>query len=202
MNSKDASFEGEHPAEAELAEVPGGQEPVGEDVESLKQALDEERAKAEGYLANWQRAQADFINYKRRTEQERSEAVSFGNAALILGLLPVLDDLERALDSVPDGLAQDGWLDGITLIYRKFKAVLEEQGVSEIEALGEPFDPHFHEAMLFGEGDEGMVVEEIQKGYRLHDRVLRPTRVMVGKGEEEGTEEELQEGDNGQGNRD
>lgn len=191
MNNKDASFEGE------LAEVPEVQEPVGEGIDSLKRALDEERAKAEGYLANWQRAQADFVNYKRRTEQERSEAVRFGNAALILGLLPVLDDLERALDSVPDGLAQDNWVDGISLIYRKFKAVLEEQGVSEIEALGEPFDPHFHEAMLFGEGEEGVVVEEIQKGYRLHDRVLRATRVKVGKGEEEGTEEEPQEGDNG-----
>jgi molecular chaperone GrpE len=197
VTNKDASFEGELSAEAELAEMLEAQEPVGEDIDSLKQALDEERAKAEGYLANWQRAQADFINYKRRTEQERSEAVRFGNAALIMGLLPVLDDLERALDSVPDGLAEDGWVDGISLIYRKFKAVLEEQGVSEIAALGGPFDPHFHEAMLFGEGEEGMVVEEIQKGYRLHDRVLRPTRVKVGKGEEEGTEEEPQEGDNG-----
>ena len=197
MNNEEASFEGEHSAEAELAEVPQGEQPVGEDVKSLKKALDEERAKAEGYLANWQRAQADFINYKRRTEQERSDAVRFGNAALIQGLLPVLDDLERALDSVPEGLADDGWVDGISLIYRKFTAVLEEQGVSEIEALGEPFDPHFHEAMLFGEGEEGMVVEVIQKGYRLHDRVLRPTRVKVGKGEEEGTEEEPQEEDNG-----
>jgi molecular chaperone GrpE len=201
LNSRDASSEDELSAEAELAEVPEEGEPVGEDIDSLKQALDEERAKADGYLANWQRAQADFINYKRRAEQERSEAVRFGNATLILGLLPVLDDLERALDSVPDDLAEGGWVDGISLIYRKCRAVLEEQGVSEIKALGEPFDPHFHEAMLFGEGEEGMVVEEIQKGYRLHDRVLRPTRVKVGKGKEEGTDEEPQEGDNGQGNR-
>ena len=201
MNDENASFQDELSAEAELAEAPEGEEPVAEDVDSLKQALDEERARAEGYLANWQRAQADFINYKRRAEQERSEAVRFGNSALILGLLPVLDDLERALDSVPDGLTDDGWVDGISLIYRKFKAVLEEQGVRQIDALGEPFDPHFHEAMLFGEGEEGMVVEEVQKGYMLHDRVLRPTRVKVGKGEED-TEEEPQEGDNGQGNRD
>jgi len=197
LNRRDASSEDELSAEAGLAGVPEEGEPIGEDIDSLKQARDEERAKAEGYLANWQRTQADFINYKRRAEQERSDAVRFGNATLILGLLPVLDDLERALDSVPDELAEDGWVDGIKLIYRKFRSVLEEHGVSEIVAVGEPFDPHCHEGMLFGEGEEGMVVEEMQKGYMLHDRVLRPTRVKVGKGEEEDTEEEPQEGDNG-----
>lgn len=201
MNRRDASYEEELSADAELAEASPGGETVGEDVDSLKQALEEERARAEGYLANWQRAQADFINYKRRAEQERSDAVRFGNATLVLSLLPVLDDLERALDSVPDGLAGESWVDGISLICRKFRAALEEHGVTEIKALGEPFDPHLHEAMLFGEGEEGMVVEEMQKGYRLHDRVLRPTRVMVGKGSGEKSEEESQEGDNGQGNR-
>lgn len=158
---------------------------VAEDVESLKKALAEEKAKAEGYLANWQRAQADFINFKRRVEQERSETVKAANAMLMLNLLPVLDDLERALESVSVKLAGLTWVDGIHLIYRKLLAILEGYGLSEIEALGEPFDPNLHEAVLYGEGEEGKVIEELQKGYKLYDRVIRPTIVKVGKGKEE-----------------
>ena len=156
-----------------------------EDVESLRKALAEEKAKAENYLANWQRAQADFINYKRRIEQERNETVKFANATLALDLLPVLDDLERALDNITPKLAGLTWVDGIGLIYRKLQAILELHGLTEIEALGQPFDPNLHEAVLYGEGEEGKVVEELQKGYKLHDRVLRPTMVKVGKGKVE-----------------
>ena len=156
-----------------------------EDVESLNKALAEEKAKAENYLANWQRAQADFINYKRRIEQERNETVKFANATLALDLLPVLDDLERALDNITPKLAGLTWVDGIGLIYRKLQAILEGHGLTEIEALGQPFDPHLHQAVLYGEGEEGKVIEELQKGYKLHDRVLRPTMVKVGKGKAE-----------------
>ncbi|MBA7593519.1 Protein GrpE [subsurface metagenome] len=156
-----------------------------EDVESLNKALAEEKAKAENYLANWQRAQADFINYKRRIEQERNETVKFANATLALDLLPVLDDLERALDNITPKLAGLTWVDGIGLIYRKLQAILELHGLTEIQALGQPFDPNLHEAVLYGEGEEGKVVEELQKGYKLHDRVLRPTMVEVGKGKVE-----------------
>jgi len=156
-----------------------------EDVESLNKALAEEKAKAENYLANWQRAQADFINYKRRIEQERNETVKFANATLALDLLPVLDDLERALDNITPKLAGLTWVDGIGLIYRKLQAILELHGLTEIKALGQPFDPNLHEAVLYGEGEEGKVVEELQKGYKLHDRVLRPTMVEVGKGKVE-----------------
>ena len=154
-----------------------------EDLESLKKALAEEKAKAEDYLANWQRTQADFINYKKRIEQERDETAKFANAMLVLNLLPVLDDLERALDNVTPKLAGLTWVDGIGLIYRKLQAILEGHGLTEIKALGQPFDPNLHEAVLYGDGEEGKVIEELQKGYRLHDRVLRPTMVKVGKGE-------------------
>jgi molecular chaperone GrpE len=156
-----------------------------EDVESLKKALDEEKVKAQDYLANWQRSQADFINYKKRIEQERNETIKFANAMLTLDLLPVLDDLERALDNVTPKLAGFTWVDGIGLIYRKLRAILEGHGLTEIKALGQPFDPNLHEAVLYGDGEEGKVIEELQKGYKLHDRVLRPTLVKVGKGKEE-----------------
>ena len=154
-----------------------------EDTESIKRALAEEKEKAENYLTNWQRAQADFINYKRRNEQEKEETIRFANMELILGILPVLDDLERALDSVSPEQAEPGWLEGIRLIERKMKANLGAQGLSYIEALGEKFDPHLHEAVRQDKGEEGTIIEEVQKGYKLHDRVIRASRVVVGNGE-------------------
>ena len=156
-----------------------------EDVEALRQALAKEKERAETNLAGWQRAQADFINYKRRIEQEKEEIGKFANSMLMLNLLPILDDWERALTSIPDDLANLSWVDGIKLIERKFRGMLEAQGLSPIKALGEPFDPNLHEAAMRGKGKEGIVVEELQKGYKFHDRVIRPARVVVGNGEEE-----------------
>ena len=182
MDEKDVSSDDMPP--------PAQEDVIAEDVDSLKKALDEEQAKAEVYLANWQRAQADFINFKKRIEQEREETVRFANELLILNLLPVLDDLERALDNISEKLAGLTWVDGIALIYRKLKAILERHGLSEVKALGEPFDPNLHEAVLYGEGEGGKVIEELQKGYKLYDRVIRPTMVKVGKEEGEGGEEE------------
>ncbi len=168
-------------AEQEEAEV--------EDIEALKQALAEEKEKAEGYLANWQRAQADFVNYKRRSEQEKEEISKFANAELMFNLLPILDDLERAFTSIPPHLARLTWVDGIRLIERKLQASLEVQGLTPIKALGEPFDPKLHEAAMHAKGKEGIVIEELQKGYKLQDRVIRPAMVVVGNGEEERKEE-------------
>jgi len=156
-----------------------------EDAELLKQALAEEKKKAETNLAGWQRAQADFINYKRRAEQEKEEIGKFANTVLMLNLLSTLDDLERALAATPDDLAELSWVEGIRLIGRKLRANLEAQGLSQIEALGELFDPNFHEAVRQDKGKDGIVVEEVQKGYKLHDRVIRPAKVVVGSGEEE-----------------
>jgi molecular chaperone GrpE len=154
-----------------------------EDPESLKKALEEAKEKADKYLANWQRAEADFINYKRRSEQERTETASFANATLITDLLPVLDDLERGLENVSDDFDRPTWVEGIRLIYRKLKAVLEDQGLLEIEAEGKEFDPNLHEAVMCVKGEEGQVCEQIQKGYKLRDRLLRPAKVKVGKEE-------------------
>jgi len=157
--------------------------------EALKQALAEEKAKAEVNLAGWQRAQADYINYKRRAEQEKEEIGQFANSILVLNLLPILDDWERALASTPDDQADLSWIEGIRLIERKLRGVLESQGLSPIEAVGQSFDPTLHEAAMQGKGEEGIVVEELQKGYKFRDRVIRPSKVVVGNGEEDKEEE-------------
>ena len=149
----------------------------------LEQALTEEKERAQGYLANWQRAQADFINYRRRSEQEKEELGQFARSALILNLLPALDDLERALASIPADIAQHSWVEGIRLIGRKLRGILETEGLSAIQAVGEPFDPRVHEAIRQEKGEEGIVLEEAQKGYKFRDRVIRPSKVVVGSGE-------------------
>ncbi len=173
-----------------MAEEEIEQGPVTEeDIESVKKALAEKQEKAERYLANWQRAQADFSNFKKRSEQEKAETTRFANAMLVTGLLPILDDFERALDSASAKLAGLTWIDGIRLIHRKLQGILEMHGLSQIEALGQEFDPMVHEAVLHEEGEEGKVIEELQKGYKLHDRVLRPAMVKVGKGKVEQEEQ-------------
>jgi molecular chaperone GrpE len=175
----------ENPAETEALE----------DVATLKAALADEESRAEKLLSNWQRAQADLVNYKRRTEQERETIVKMANAGLILNLLSVVDDLERALDHVSGKLAASKWVDGIILIYRKFVAILEANGVSEIKALGEQFDPCFHEAAAHVDGEDGKVVNVIQKGYMLNDKVLRPVIVSVGNGQCPASNDEEDNGD-------
>jgi molecular chaperone GrpE len=162
-----------------------GPEPAPAEIEAtedLEQALAEEKEKAAEYMASWQRAQADFINYKRRTEEERAEFNSFANANLLLGILPVLDDLERALEAVPAKYKKSEWVEGVRLVAHKFKTILEGQGVKRIKAEGEAFDPNYHEALRQDKGKEGIVIEEFQKGYLMHDKLLRPARVVVGNG--------------------
>ena len=176
-NSNPAKPEAETKPEAEFSQI--------KDVETLQKLLGEMQAKAEANLAGWQRAQADFINYKRRSEQERAEMAQFANSVLVLSLLPVLDDFERAFIAIPPKLAKMSWVDGIRLVERKLWASLEAQGLAPIKALGEPFDPNLHEAVRQDKGKEGIVIEEVQKGYKLNDRVIRPTMVVVGNGEEE-----------------
>ncbi len=174
MTSEERNFPGE---EEKVEEV--------ESVESLKKALAEEKEKADKYLANWQRAQADFINFKRRAEQERAEVNNFANAALVLSLLPVIDDLERALNHINEDIESSAWVDGIKLIYKKLKGTLEAQGLAEIEAEGKDFDPSVHDAVMCVEGEDGKVIEVMEKGYKFRDRLLRASKVKVGKAKEE-----------------
>jgi molecular chaperone GrpE len=160
-----------------------------ENIEQLKKALTEEKSKCEENLARWQRAQADFVNYKRYAEQEKSEVCRFANAGLILNLLPVIDDFERALAAIPPEEAKQNWAEGIRLIDRKFRDILEKQGVNRIEALGQEFDPRFMEAIACGKGKKDIVVMELEQGYKINDKVIRPAKVIVGTGEEAVKEE-------------
>ena len=172
----------EAPEQPEQAAVTD--EALPDDVARLKELLEDERAKAQTYMQNWQRAAADFQNFKRRVEDERSEVARFASAALIINLLPLIDDLDRALRNIDAHLAGLTWVDGIRLIHRKFQAVLEMTGVEEIQADDQTFDPSLHEAVSQGPGEENKVIAVVQKGYKLGDRVVRPAMVVVGKGKE------------------
>lgn len=167
---------------AATAGAPNGAPEAEADAETLRALLRDEREKAQAYMNNWQRTAADFQNYKRRVEEERGEMARFANAALVINLLPMLDDLERALATVDSALAGLTWVDGIRLIHRKFQAVLEMAGIQEIDADGHTFDPAMHEAIAQQPGEESKVLSVVQKGYRLGDRVVRPAMVIVGNG--------------------
>jgi molecular chaperone GrpE len=155
-------------------------------IEALKMLLAEEAGKAATNLDGWQRAQADFANYKKRTEQVMSETGVIARAGLIRAILPVVDDVERALQNVPAELAGEQWVEGVQMISRKLGGILDGQGLASIKALGEPFDPIYHEAVLQAPGEDGIVVSELEKGYMLGERVVRHSKVAVGNGEPAG----------------
>ncbi len=138
--------------------------------------------RANGYLEELQRERASFINYRRRTEQERENWAREANAALIFNVLPVLDDFERARVAIPIDQPESAWVDGLMVDGRKLDSTLELAGLRQIEAVGKPFDPTRHEAVSVQPpdgGESGLVVEEYRKGYMLGDRVLRPSMVRV-----------------------
>jgi molecular chaperone GrpE len=152
-----------------------------EKLEEMARELEAAREGAEEQLRIAQRATADLANYRRRVDDERAATIGLANAVLIAKLLTALDDFDRALDHVPADV-HEGWVDGIRLVERKLRAVLESEGVTSIEALGQPFDPNIHEAVVHEETadfPDNQVIGELQRGYRLHDRVLRPALVRV-----------------------
>jgi molecular chaperone GrpE len=163
--------------------------------DDLVQSLAAEKSRAQEYLDNWKRTQADFINYKRHSEQEKLDLGKYACSQLILSVLPALDDFERAYASISEANPQ--WVEGVKLIENKLRAVLASQGVIAIDAMGKPFNPAEHDGLMHVKGPEGIVVGEIRKGYRLFDKVIRPTQVMVGNGESEhkpGTEKKKTHG--------
>ncbi|MDD4635292.1 MAG: nucleotide exchange factor GrpE [Dehalococcoidales bacterium] len=166
--------------------IPAG-EPGAEAVKpiSAEEMLRTAEEKANEYLTRLQRAQADFINFKRRVEQERSDYVRQAGADIILGILPVLDDIDRALEAVPGDIINHPWVEGVRHISRKLHSELEARGLQKMEARGKVFDPNVHESVALAQGKEDIVIEEIKPGYMLYDRVLRPCSVIVGNGESE-----------------
>ncbi|MGQ9502921.1 MAG: nucleotide exchange factor GrpE [Anaerolineae bacterium] len=152
------------------------------DVAALQAELEKAQAQAAEYLEGWQRARAEFANYRRRVEVEREDIRCRSNEALLLKLLPIVDDFERALQVLPAELADHPWVEGVRMILNKFHAFLESENVIPVSAVGQMFDPQWHEAMMQEETTEhpdGTIIEELRKGYRLGDRVLRPALVKV-----------------------
>lgn len=163
---------------------PAAGEAAADENDALRKELEEVRSKGQEYLQLLQRVQADFVNYRRRTEQEYLEQARQGKAEVILRLLPALDDFERAMKTIPEECKDTTWTQGVALIERKLRTALESQGLTRIEAQGKQFNPWEHEAVLHAPAEEGeaeKVVEVLREGYRLDGRVIRPAQVKVGR---------------------
>lgn len=142
------------------------------------------KVEAAEYLDGWQRARAEFANYKKRVERESEEVRQRIASEIILRYLNIMDDLERAIDNAPNEQDMLEWVSGIELIYQKFGALLEAEGVEPIETEGERFDPNLHEAISYEESEEyegGSIIAVTQSGYKLGDRIIRPAMVRVAK---------------------
>jgi molecular chaperone GrpE len=176
--------EGESPEEAEQEQ---------DEVTVLTAELDESKAQAAEYLDGWQRARAEFANYRRRQEQ-RQKQMGIETRSRVLGqLLPVVDDLDRAFQAVPDEIEADPWFGGLSLVWQKLSGILEKNGVSVLAAEpGDAFDPNRHEALTHepnDEFDEGTIIQVVQRGYEIDDSILRPALVRVSSGNIQADEE-------------
>jgi molecular chaperone GrpE len=143
---------------------------------------DELSKQAEESQQRYLRAQADFDNFRRRTQKEKEELAQYASSKLLTQLLPVVDNFERALAAAAGGGDSESLAKGVDMIFRQLQGVLEQEGLKAMEAVGSPFNPDYHQAIMQVESDEheeGIVVEEIQKGYILKDKVLRPAMVKV-----------------------
>ncbi len=163
-----------------------------EDSPSLEEQLAEALREKDQFRSMALRAQADLDNYRKRASEEREEARRSANTAILLRVLSVMDDFERAMALVPDDAVAPGWLEGLQLVHKGMSTLLESEGVSRIEAAGSTFDPHESEAILYQESTsapDGEVISVIREGYRQRDRVLRPAQVIVAKRVEEHNEE-------------
>lgn len=140
-------------------------------------------AQLEELTRDLQRVQAEFVNFKRRSGEERQELMSLAKEQVIKQLLPLIDNLDRALAHLPAGLASNPWAQGVEQVGKQVQETLANLGVTRIKALGETFDPHLHEAISLeeGAGDHEVVIEELQPGYQLGERVIRHAVVRVGK---------------------
>jgi molecular chaperone GrpE len=156
----------------------------GADLEMLRGELAEIEQKADEYLRLAQRTQADFINYRRRMDEERAQQAAYAGLNVLSRLLPILDDFHRALANASEAELQSGWGQGVQLVERNLSGLLTAEGVEQIPAEGAEFDPRLHEAVgsaPSAEVPEGHVLHVARQGYRKGDRILRPTQVIVAK---------------------
>ena len=176
QQSAEAAGNGTKPPESQMTEEPK----VGE--ASLDAQLTEAKSKADEYLDGWQRARAEFTNYRKRADKERDDAYQNGAVDTLGKLIPVLDDLDRAMGNVPADKANDEIIKGFTLIHRKLTTLLESTGIKIVNPVGEEFNPAYHEAIGHDESStvpSGHVSTVLQKGYLYGDKVLRPALVRV-----------------------
>lgn len=156
------------------------EEPVNKEVQELQARVKELDQKAQEYLDGWKRAKADFINYKKEQEHTLQEFIKFANQNLILQILPILDNFNIAVKHLPVDFKEHDWIKGILHIKTQLEDIIKTQGLEEIKTVGERFNPEVHEVVA-GEDEGDVVIEEIQKGYRMHGRVVRAAKVKVGK---------------------
>lgn len=154
--------------------------------DSVQDVMVDWEARAQEYLDNWKHATADLINYKKDEEKRISELLKFGNSALMIEFLDVADMVDVAMAHAPPNLneEQTEWFKGVERIASGIRELLKRHGVERIESVGRDFDPSVHEAMQQSEDkpeDSGKVIQELRAGYTLHERVIRPARVKVGK---------------------
>jgi len=171
-------------AEERIAELDTSAEALTTQIQDLRQQLEAAQQEAADSKQGWQRTAADFANYRRRTEQDREASLGLANEALLAKTLAIVDDFDRAVTNVPEELQGNGWVEGVVAIDRKLDALLSSEGLTPIETEGKPFDPHEHEAVVQEERTDvpdGTVVAELQRGYRIRDRVLRPAMVVVAR---------------------
>src|ERR1051326_2291437 len=173
-------------AGGQLAEgaAPDASPGAGDDLETLRAELAEIEQKADEYLRLAQRTQADFINYRRRMDDERLVQAQNAGLSVLTRLLPIIDDFDRALANASSAELESGWGQGVKLVERNLRSLLTSEGVEPIPADGAEFDPRLHEAVgsaASGDMPEGHVLHVVRQGYRKGDRVLRPTQVVVAK---------------------
>ncbi len=151
-------------------------------VAALEISLEEMTAKADEYLDGWQRARAEFANYKKRVLRENTEIRQVARGEVIKLFLDIADDLDRALQDKPEQGEGESWAGGINIIFQKLRTRLEAEGIKPMNPLGEEFDPNIHEALMKEESDEyksGQIIEVMQEGYWIGEKVLRPALVRV-----------------------
>jgi len=172
-------------AEERIAELDVSPTTLLAQIEALTRERDAAQARADEHLALAQRAQADYANLRRRSAEERDAMLGLASEALLAKVVTVADDFDRAIEHIAGEARSTPWLEGIVAIDRKLRSLLESEGVTPIAALGASFDPSVHEAVSHVSGTgrpEGEVVAEIRRGYRIRDRVLRPSLVAVSDG--------------------